>query len=475
MRTTVRSPHDGTHTLVKADDERRARLAADRDGRAHLVVFGADADHRAALPSGSQTASSEAAAPGASAIGSVASAVSREIGICPGWGTAACANPSTHKNHLPNHAWASYLIADAVIVALRARATLLSVDGRAAAGRRGRARQPGAATGVARPRPNSKQSRSSKRRIRPLLAANCQACHGESAMAGLRVDSREGLLRGGETGPAIVPGDPEKSTLLKAVQHAEGFPRMPRGRGQARGAGHRGAGEWIRDGAVWPATATAAPAPAVAHERAITAEQRAFWAFRPLAKPEAPDVRRADWPRTDIDRFILARLEQDGLSPVGAADKLTLLRRATLDLTGLPPTPDEVDAFLKDDVARRVREGRRSAARVAAATARAWGRMWLDVARYGEDDYRSLDPMGRGFNPYPERVPLSRLGDPRVQRRPAVRPVRDGAAGRRPARRTGASAPSAGARLPRPRARGTTTTARSRSRAPTSATIASMR
>jgi len=237
-------------------------------------------------------------------------------------------------------------------------------------------------------------------RIRPLLAANCQACHGETATAGLRVDSREALLRGGDTGPAIVPGDPEKSALLKAVQHADGFPRMPRGRAKLAAADIEAIAEWIKTGAVWPASAAAAPAPAVAHERVITAEQRAYWAFRPLAKPAPPVVRRTDWARTDIDRFILARLEQDGLAPVGAADKLTLLRRATLDLTGLPPSPDDVDAFLKDDspdafskVIDRLLESPQYG--------EAWGRMWLDVARYGEDDYRSLDPMGRGFNPYP--------------------------------------------------------------------------
>ena len=94
-------------------------------------------------------------------------------------------------------------------------------------------------------------------RVRPVLAANCFACHGESAMAGLRVDSRAGLLKGGETGPAIVPGDPEKSALLKAVQHAEGFPRMPRGRAKLAAADIEAIAEWIRAGAVWPATTDA--------------------------------------------------------------------------------------------------------------------------------------------------------------------------------------------------------------------------
>ncbi|MEO7157414.1 MAG: DUF1549 domain-containing protein, partial [Vicinamibacterales bacterium] len=227
-------------------------------------------------------------------------------------------------------------------------------------------------------------------RIRPLLAANCFACHGESAMAGLRVDSRSGLLRGGETGPAIVPGDPDKSALLKAVQHAEGFPRMPRGRAKLPAADIDAIAEWIRAGAVWP-TADETPAPPATRERVITPEQRAFWAFTPIVKPALPAVRDAVWPRTDIDRFILARLERDGLKPVAAADKLTLIRRATLDLTGLPPTPEDVDAFLADasaDAFDKVVDRLLASPRYGET----WGRMWLDVARYGEDDYRSLDP-----------------------------------------------------------------------------------
>ncbi len=236
-------------------------------------------------------------------------------------------------------------------------------------------------------------------RIRPLLAANCFACHSESAMAGLRVDSRAALLRGGETGPAMVPGDPDKSALLKVVQHADGFPRMPRGRAKLPAADIDAIAEWIRAGAVWPA-ADEAPAPVASHERPITAEHRGFWAFQPIKKAAAPAVQNAAWPRNDIDRFILARLERDGLAPVAPADKLTLLRRATLDLTGLPPTAEEVDAFLADtsaDAFDKVVDRLLASPRYGEQ----WGRMWLDVARYGEDDYRSLDPMGRGFNPYP--------------------------------------------------------------------------
>jgi mono/diheme cytochrome c family protein len=236
-------------------------------------------------------------------------------------------------------------------------------------------------------------------RVRPLLAANCYACHTQSAMAGLRVDSREALLKGGETGPALVPGDPEESALLKVIQHAEGFPRMPRGRAKLPAADIEAVAEWIKAGAVWPGAAETTAAP-VAREKAITPEQRAFWSFQPLASHAPPAVSHTAWPRTDIDRFILARLEQEGVSPVGGADKLTLLRRATLDLTGVPPTPDEVDAFLKDESPEAFEK---VVDRLLASPAygETWGRMWLDVARYGEDDYRSLDPMGRGYNPYP--------------------------------------------------------------------------
>jgi cytochrome c553 len=236
--------------------------------------------------------------------------------------------------------------------------------------------------------------------VRPLLAANCYACHGESAMAGLRVDSREGLLRGGAAGPVVVPGDPDKSTLMKVVQHAEGFPRMPRGRSKLAVADIDALAAWIRAGAVWPGAAETPPAPMPAHERAITAADRAFWSFQPIGRAPMPTVRDTAWPRTDIDRFVLSRLEREGLSPVGPADKLTLLRRATMDLTGLPPTPDEVDAFLADqsaDAFDKVVDRLLASPRYGEA----WGRMWLDVARFGEDDYRSLDPMGRGFNPYP--------------------------------------------------------------------------
>lgn len=127
---------------------------------------------------------------------------------------------------------------------------------------------------------------------------------------------------------------------------------------------------------------------------------RAFWSFVPIHASAAPTVKTPDWARTDIDRFVLARLEQAGLTPVRAADKRTLIRRATIDLTGLLPAAEEIDAFEQDtadDAFARVVD------RLLASSqyGEAWGRKWLDVARHGEDDPRSLDPPGRGYASYP--------------------------------------------------------------------------
>ena len=236
--------------------------------------------------------------------------------------------------------------------------------------------------------------------IRPVLVESCSTCHTKGEAGGLRVDSREALLKGGASGPAIVPGSPDDSYLLQAIRHAPNAPRMPKNGAKLSDAQIAAFTQWVRDGAPWPAAASAAtPAPAASRERVITAEQRAFWSFQPLRRIEPPSVSRSDWPKSPIDRFILARLEKEGLAPVRPASKLALIRRAALDLTGLPPTPEEIDAFEKDtspDAFAKVID------RLLASPhyGEAWGRFWLDVARYGEDDPRSLDPEGRGYAPY---------------------------------------------------------------------------
>jgi hypothetical protein len=239
-------------------------------------------------------------------------------------------------------------------------------------------------------------------RVRPVLAERCTDCHGAAAAGGLRVDSREALLTGGKSGPAIVPGDPEQSLLIRAVRHASGVRPMPFGSAALSSGEIDALAEWIAAGAEWPvAAAGAAPAPlATAREYVISDEQRAFWSFQPLARPAVPAVSDASWSKTDIDRFVLARLEREGLRPVRSAERRDLIRRATLDLTGLLPTPEEVGAFEADqapDAFEKVVDRLLASPRYGET----WGRHWLDVARYGEDDYRSLDPKGRGHNPYP--------------------------------------------------------------------------
>jgi mono/diheme cytochrome c family protein len=250
-------------------------------------------------------------------------------------------------------------------------------------------------------------------RVRPLLVNSCFDCHTADEKGGLRLDSRESILKGGDSGPAIVPGNPDASLLIKAVRHAEGVAKMPRSAPKLADTQIAALAEWITMGAPWPAAASGKPAmpatkdgaaprePAAAEpERPIDPQLKAFWSFQPIRKPIVPQPKDAAWAKSDIDRFVLARLEREGMAPVGTADKRTLIRRATLDLTGVPATIEEVEAFQKDESAdafAKVVDRLLASPRYGET----WGRLWLDVARYGEDDPRSLDPMGRGYAPYP--------------------------------------------------------------------------
>jgi hypothetical protein len=238
-------------------------------------------------------------------------------------------------------------------------------------------------------------------KVRPILANNCYSCHTNSALSGLRLDSLEAMKKGGKRGAAIIPGDPENSVLVQAVRHtsADGL-KMPMG-GKLKDSEVEVLTTWIKNGAVWGSNAAPLAAPDNKGAYVIPPERRNFWSFQPLKNPQPPDVKDKAWARTTIDRFVLSRLEQEGLKPVRPASKRDLLRRATLDLTGLPPTYEEVAAFEKDtspDAFAKVID------RLLASPqyGERWGRIWLDVARFGEDDYRSLEPPpNKGRHDYP--------------------------------------------------------------------------
>ena len=249
-------------------------------------------------------------------------------------------------------------------------------------------------------------------RVRPVLAANCYACHTGLREGGLRVDSRPALLQGGVSGSAIVPGDPDGSLLVRAVRHQIEGREMPLGSEPLGPREVEGLVEWIRMGAPWPeavAVATTAAsaagegpdpgAPVIIPRRVVTAAERGFWSFRPLAAPAVPRPARTDWARTDIDRFVLAKMEEHGLAPLGMADRRQVIRRATFDLTGLPPTPAEIDAFV-DDTAPDAFEKVVDRLLASPHYGERWGRRWLDVARFGEDDTRGLAEDGTGRERY---------------------------------------------------------------------------
>jgi mono/diheme cytochrome c family protein len=226
-------------------------------------------------------------------------------------------------------------------------------------------------------------------KVRPILAEHCYRCHGPDSgarKAELRVDSLESLLKGGVSGPAIVRGVPGRSLMILAVRH-EGDVAMPPKKKLAA-ADIEALTAWVQMGAPWPA-ASKVTSPAADTDGGTIPRwpesARQFWAFRMPTAATPPTVNDAGWPRSPIDRFILARLEAAGLRPARAADKRTLLRRATLDLLGIPPTVEEMDAFLRDDtpgaferVVDRLLASPRHGER--------WGRHWLDVVRYADSN-----------------------------------------------------------------------------------------
>jgi Protein of unknown function (DUF1553)/Protein of unknown function (DUF1549)/Planctomycete cytochrome C/Concanavalin A-like lectin/glucanases superfamily len=264
--------------------------------------------------------------------------------------------------------------------------------------------------------------------VRPLLVDRCWSCHGDAKApkGGLRLTSREGVLQGGDGGPAAVAGKPDESPLIRAVRYLD-EPRMPP-KVKLKDREIEILSRWVAMGLPWPGTKPTTPLPTPGDgEGRFTDEQRRFWSFQPIKAVPAPKVREAGWSRSSIDRFILATLEEKGFRPAAPADKRTLIRRATFDLIGLPPSPEEVEAFLVDG-------SEEAFARVvdrllgSPGYGERWGRHWLDVVRYAdardliqlppESDFREVwryrDWVVSAFNrdlPYPEFLRHQIAGD----------------------------------------------------------------
>ncbi len=229
-----------------------------------------------------------------------------------------------------------------------------------------------------------------EKNIRPVLVRECYTCHATTAekiRGGLTLDTRDGIRKGGDTGPAIVPGDVKNSLLLKAIKQTDDLKMPPK---KKLGDDVIAAFEkWVAMGAPDP---RGGPTRVAKGEIDIEAG-RQFWSFRPPKRSPPPAVKDAAWPRSDIDRFLLAALEAKGLRPVADADPRALIRRLSFDLVGLPPAPEAVEAFVKEHAAGAQSAIEKAADRLLAAPqfGERWGRHWLDVARYGESSGRSAN------------------------------------------------------------------------------------
>jgi hypothetical protein len=229
-----------------------------------------------------------------------------------------------------------------------------------------------------------------EKKVRPLLIDNCNNCHSATtnSRGGLRVDDRNGLILGGGRGAAIVPGHPEKSLLIAAVRKTHAQVKMPPKK-ELTEQQIADLTQWIKDGAAWPKPRV--PSSLGKGNADYEKHRKEHWAWQPLREVKTPSVKHATWARDDIDRFILATLEAKGLKPVADADPLTLIRRLTFDLTGLPPSPNETATFAKawnasksPQTQRTILEKQVDHLLASPQFGERWGRHWLDVARYGE-------------------------------------------------------------------------------------------
>jgi len=219
-----------------------------------------------------------------------------------------------------------------------------------------------------------------EKKIRPIFVERCYECHSvdKKVKGGLLLDTAEGWRKGGDTGPAIVPGDVEKSLLIKGIRYHDTDFQMPP-KNKLPEAEIAALEQWVKQGAPDPRTHTVARA-----KTGMTFEEgRKFWSYRPPQKSAVPSVKDTAWARGDVDRFLLAKLEEKNLKPANDADRATLIRRIYLDLLGLPPTPEQIDAFVQDkspDAYAKLVDSLLASPHFGER----WGRHWLDVVRYAE-------------------------------------------------------------------------------------------
>jgi hypothetical protein len=282
----------------------------------------------------------------------------------------------------------------------------------------------GTAYGAENPHPPSPEAAAFfETKIRPVLIENCFQCHSDKKQrGGLRLDSRAAILRGGDTGPAIVPAQPEKSLLIQAISQ-EGDLKMPPSK-KLRAQQVADLTHWVKMGAPWPGAEKGGVAVPPRGEFQISEKDRAHWAFQPLRRPALPVVKNTAWAANPIDAFLLASLEAKGWQPNPPASKRTFIRRATYDLTGLPPTPEEVDAFVEDP-SPRAYENLIDRLLNSPSYGEKWGRHWLDLVRFAETNsyerdgpkpnaWRFRDYVIRSFNadkPYDQFLREQLAGD----------------------------------------------------------------
>ncbi len=226
--------------------------------------------------------------------------------------------------------------------------------------------------------------------VRPVLTENCLKCHGpRKAESGLRLDTLAAALEGGDSGSALTPGNPDKSLLLTAIRHQDGLSMPPDGK--LDDLSIVALERWITDGAIWPDALTAAGSTGPQlRSGPVTDDERHFWAYQPIADTPVPPLPPEQSIGNAIDRFILARLNASGLEMRSATTRRQLIRRATFDLTGLPPSPEQLNAFLADDSPDAFQTAIDRLLQSSSYGER-WGRHWLDVVRYADTAGETAD------------------------------------------------------------------------------------